>query len=393
MSNRITASILALLACLLAAGTVAAFEPPKPITPRLTLRYQKQGEKEDVLVREAMVQAVRAGVGRIYFSNVMLRGLDVLDPYIRQHVQTFIPRHEVLVSEVRGGQRYVDVEIVVDMEKLYQDLFEKQFLYRPALRPVYYAALSETLNGEPVASQFGRTYLIRKLNDLPERRFRFLWTDEVDDPAVPVTKKQAVTVENVPANADVSAKLDEACREMQRHEVEFFLTGAIQTSTTRSVELYLNTVPTHFVETHARIQMVRSDTGQVIRSVDIRKVSGNVDLNKAMEDSVASAMDVAATQLFDDFAGMWGKTVQDKADVRILVAGATADNLNVLNVLLNTLTPKAEIYTRSTFDGVAVLNLGWSGPMEKLVNLLREARHPEFKVTQVGTNGLLIELL
>ncbi len=393
MSNRITASVLALLACLLAAGSVAAFEPPKPITPRLTLRYQKQGEKEEVLVREAMVQAVRAGVGRIYFANVMLRGLDILDPYIQKQVQTFIPRHEVLVSEVRGGQRYVDVEIVVDMEKLYQDLYEKQFLYRPALRPIYYAALSETLNGEPVASQFGRTYLIRKLNDLPERRFRFLWTDEVDDPSVPVTKKQAVSVENVPAGADVSAKLPEACRELQRHEVEFFLTGAIQTSTTRSVELYLNTTPTHFVETRARIQMVRSDTGQVIRSVDIRKVSGNVDLNKAMEDSVASAMDVAATQLFDNFAGMWGKTVQDKADVRILVAGANADNLNILNVLLNTLTPKAEIYTRSSFDGVAVLNLGWNGPMEKLVNLLREARHPEFKVTQVGTNGLLIELL
>jgi len=104
-------------------------------------------------------------------------------------------------------------------------------------------------------------------------------------------------------------------------------------------------------------------------------------------------MDVAATQLFDDFAGMWGKTVQEKADVRILVAGATADHLNVLHVLLNTLTPKAEIYTRSSFDGVAVLNLGWNGPMEKLVNLLREARHPEFKVTPVGTNGLLIELI
>ncbi len=393
MTNRITASILALLACLLAAGTVAAFEPPKPITPRLTLRYQKLGEKEDVLVREAMVQAVRAGVGHIYFANVMLRGLDILDPYIRQNVQTFIPRHEVLVSEIRGGQRYVDVEIVVDMEKLYQDLHEKQFLYRPALRPIYYAAFSETLNGEPVASQFGRTYLIRKLNDQPERRFRFLWTDDVDDPAVPVTKKQAVSVENVPADADVSDRLAEACRELQRHEVEFFLTGTIQTSTTRSVELFLNTDPTHFVETHARIQMVRSDTGQVIRSVNIRKVSGNVDLNKAMEDAVASAMDVAATQLFDDFAGMWGKTVQEKADVRILVAGATADHLNVLHVLLNTLTPKAEIYTRSSFDGVAVLNLGWNGPMEKLVNLLREARHPEFKVTPVGTNGLLIELI
>ncbi len=393
MTNRITASNLALLACLLAAGTVAAFEPPKPITPRLTLRYQKLGEKEDVLVREAMVQAVRAGVGHIYFANVMLRGLDILDPYIRQNVQTFIPRHEVLVSEIRGGQRYVDVEIVVDMEKLYQDLHEKQFLYRPALRPIYYAAFSETLNGEPVASQFGRTYLIRKLNDQPERRFRFLWTDDVDDPAVPVTKKQAVSVENVPADADVSDRLAEACRELQRHEVEFFLTGTIQTSTTRSVELFLNTDPTHFVETHARIQMVRSDTGQVIRSVNIRKVSGNVDLNKAMEDAVASAMDVAATQLFDDFAGMWGKTVQEKADVRILVAGATADHLNVLHVLLNTLTPKAEIYTRSSFDGVAVLNLGWNGPMEKLVNLLREARHPEFKVTPVGTNGLLIELI
>jgi hypothetical protein len=341
MTNRITASILALLACLLAAGTVAAFEPPKPITPRLTLRYQKLGEKEDVLVREAMVQAVRAGVGHIYFANVMLRGLDILDPYIRQNVQTFIPRHEVLVSEIRGGQRYVDVEIVVDMEKLYQDLHEKQFLYRPALRPIYYAAFSETLNGEPVASQFGRTYLIRKLNDQPERRFRFLWTDDVDDPAVPVTKTQAVSVENVPADADVSDRLAEACRELQRHEVEFFLTGTIQTSTTRSVELFLNTDPTHFVETHARIQMVRSDTGQVIRSVNIRKVSGNVDLNKAMEDAVASAMDVAATQLFDDFAGMWGKTVQEKADVRILVAGATADHLNVLHVLLNTLTPTA----------------------------------------------------
>ncbi len=40
-------------------------------------------------------------------------------------------------------------EVAVDNEKLYADLDEKRFLYRPALRPVFYLFLSETFDGSP----------------------------------------------------------------------------------------------------------------------------------------------------------------------------------------------------------------------------------------------------
>ena len=131
----------------LATSIVWALDPPVPDQRILTLHYEMTGESEQEMLAQGCNRVVKSAVGRVYKTGYMLRALDLLDSYINKNCHKFIARRSLNASEVRGGQRYIDLEVAVDVEKVYADLTEKQFLYRPALRPIFYIFLSETYDG------------------------------------------------------------------------------------------------------------------------------------------------------------------------------------------------------------------------------------------------------
>ncbi|MFW6303837.1 MAG: hypothetical protein ACOC2L_04380 [Candidatus Sumerlaeota bacterium] len=103
----------------------------------------------------------------------MLRARNLLQAYLERNAETFVTRYNINANEVRGGQRFLDVDIIVDLEKLYDDLNSKRFIYEPAFRPVFYLFLSEQYNGQAAGQPLAREII---LNELAGREYRYLWT-------------------------------------------------------------------------------------------------------------------------------------------------------------------------------------------------------------------------
>ncbi len=172
---RFVSRLVILLMVLASAMHLYAVDPPVPENPLLTKNYKLYGETAEMLLDEAMFNAVASGTGQLYFSPYMLRARNLLSTYLERNAEKFIPRYHINENEVRGGQRYLDVDVVVDLEKLYADLNAKKFIYEPAYRPVFYLFMSETFDERAVSEPLARKMILTELDD---REYRYLWTSQ-----------------------------------------------------------------------------------------------------------------------------------------------------------------------------------------------------------------------
>lgn len=383
---------------------VFAFKPPVANPSILVKRYEMTGENEADLVSEAMLDTVRSAAGRIYFTELMLRARNILDAYLAKNVESFVTRHEIFVSEVRGGQRFLDVEVTVDVRALYERLHTMKFFYRPEFRPFFYAFVAETFDGDLVTAPVGRKRLLKILG---EGQYRYLWDKASDDPGVPLAEKKEVRVRadsptpDVTPETDMSDNLMAACREAQRHEVEVFITGKIETKTTSEETVYFDKY--FFVKTYCELKLVRSDTGLVLASAHTTTAAGHVDQAKAIQNASEAAVADVTPKLLGVFDKQWGKTIladnrwgkqtlRKSNVVKIMTVGADAEMLGLLRRILAGVASDAEVYTLTTYADIAVLTLSWNGKTEELLALLHQTQHPGFTLTVAKPNGLILEL-
>lgn len=394
MADRTKTRLLLLAMTLLAPLSMSVYAQRVDVEvpgPRfLSFRYQLTGESRDELLREATMRAAMSAAGRVYFSDYMLRGRRLLGPYITEYWDRFRAGQRVHVDEVRGGRRYLDVEIMIDQQQLLADLAEKRFLYRPALRPLFYIFLEEKAPGGKSVSA-GRDQLLEML---AKREYRYLWEGESrDDPNVPFSKKKEVELSDPPASKDVTASEEDllaACREAQRNEVEVFIAGSLTSEVKNEETLYFDKYA--FVKTRLSLKLVRSDTAEVLESVEIVRHAAHQDASKAAQAATRAAVSEAAPKLFDVFDRVWAKTILRKADLRLMVTGVKPDGLNVVRQVLTGALPEAEIFERGAFGEVAVLTLTWGGEVAQLLRDLNLAAHPDFTLTPAGPQELIMEV-
>ena len=393
----------------------AATQLGVPVDPFLTLRFDLYGQDEASLVKQASISAVESAIGRIYFTDYAIHGLTVLEPYIQENYQNFIARHSIVKSELQGGRRSVSIDIVVDTQKLYNDLDEKKFLYRPALRPVFYIFVKETFDGAP-SDPVGRKRLIDMISNgansptsptqevkfststltsqfLPKQRtmYRYLWQEA--DADIPAAQKHEVVIEGL-SNTDpteTTATMEAACNEAQRNEVEVFFAGAIETKTTRAEKVYFNDYT--FVATHVSLKLVRSDTCEVLASAETTATAGNVDVKEAIRTATLKAIQKTAPQLFAKFDKTWAKTMLRKADIRMMVIGADQSGIDLLKKVITGSAPTAEIFTRSHFGDIAVLTMAWNGKKQDIQRILFQTQHPSLHPTFLKPNEIIINMI
>jgi hypothetical protein len=388
MTARILSATLAFAILSAGATPLQALDPPVPSPRLLSLHYELTGESEEALVKEASVRAVLSAIGRIYFSDLALRGQPLLEAYVGKRWMEFAV-HQVNVSEVRGGRRFVNLDVVVDCKKLYDDLHEKRFTYRPALRPVFYIFLSETYD-EGKTAPVGRR---RLLETIQQREYRYLWANDAEDFSVPPSQKQEVPIREPLPDLDVSRTAEDlasACAEAQRNEVEVFVAGTLETKTTRKGKLYFDEYT--FVETFCSLKLIRSDTGEVLASEEARMAAGHIDAAEAVAAATRAAVDKTAPGLFGVFDKQWGKTILRKANLRVMVFGANDDSLDLLKQVLTGIAPDLEIYTRSSYADVAVLTLSWKDQTRDLVDVLRHTQYPDLVMTPIEPDGMVIQI-
>ena len=385
--------LVALFTLLLAVVCEAQVPPPspEPTAPILTYSYDLYGSNLSDITKEAALKAIKSSVGRVYFSDFMIRGRALLDAYLDQNYSSYIARSKVKKTEIRGGRRFAQVEISVDLGALYQDLAEKRFFYRPALRPLFYIFLQENHDGEPTVPA-GR---LRIQEILEERQYRYLWEEGFDKPTIPVAEREEVVIADpLPRqNAGQSAAmLQEASNQAQRHEVEVFFTGSFDTKTSREEKVYFEDYT--YVETSATLQLVRSDTAEVMAELHTITSAGNPVPQKAVETSHRAAVDALAPKLLEAYSAQWPNSVLQKANVRVMITGVTPDTLPLFRQMLKQSAPEAALYVRSIFADVAVLALSWpEGSESRLGDLLRSTFYPAFRATEVAPGRLMLEAL
>ena len=393
MTSRTMRLILAVTVLALALGGVPparAADPPAAGERLLTFHYELYGKSQDDLVREGCIRAVKSAIGRLYFTDSMLRAQTLLDPYLEQNLNRFIARRKVTTSEIRGGRRFIALDVIVNNEKIYADLNEKKFLYRPALRPLFYIFLSETYDDQPTPPVARR----RLLEMIDERQYRYLWEPGSDKPGVAVSEKQEVAVAPTLAEKDVSLSpedLQAACDVAQRSEVEVFITGTVQTKTTKSEKVYYDDYT--FVETRCSLKIVRSDNGEVTASGETVSSAGHTDPAKSVAAAALGAVNEIAPGLFDSYFKQWAKMILRKADVRIMITGVDSDTLRMFRQILKGVAPGAEVYTRAAYADIAVVTVSWEGRADALVQVLRETFYPSFRIKESGPGELILEVL
>lgn len=405
MITRLSTYLLAIALLIATLAPSFALDPPTADPPILISRYELTGENESDMVDSAKIRAVRSAVGRLYFTPLMLRARSLLGIYLDKNAERFVSRLIIHENEIRGGSRFMDIEMTVDVEKLYGEMHTLKFFYRPAFRPIFYAFLAETFDGQNVQAPVGR---IRLLENLYDRQYRYLWAEKADDPTIPVPEKKELAVRSdsptpvVAPDKDLSENLMAACREAQRNEVEVFITGSIKTTSERQEKVYFDDY--YFVKTVCDLMLVRSDTGEVLARAHTTTIAGHIDQSKAIASATEAAVDIVTPRILDSFDNQWGKTIlSDKRWgkpslrksnlLRVMITGTDDNTLDVFRQILTSVDSEAELYTRSYYADIAVLSLCWDGEMKKLLALLKETQHPAFKLTVVGQDSLILELL
>jgi hypothetical protein len=383
-----------------AMGNAVRIVPPAPAPPFLSVRYKLTGNTEADIIKDASTRAVLSAAGRLYFTQYMVMAPELLEAYLVKNAETFA-RPKIYVSEVRGGQRYGDIGVIVNVGKLYDDLVDKKFLYRPAYRPTFYAFLAETLDGAPVTVPSGRLALLGGIND---RKYLYLWDEKplrATDPRIPVTEKKEVMTHGFASTSDASGDLAPASREAQRNLVEVFVTGSIESKTVNTQKVYFDNYT--FVQTRAILELVRSDTREVLAKSETAVEVGNADPKEALRLASERAVRDACPALFAPYDQQWGKTILCDKDwgmpelrktnlQRVLVVGGDSKMLDTVRSVLQSVSPGAEVYTHASFADTAVFSVSWNGVTEDLKNLLHDTPFPGYRMRHVEPDGFVLEV-
>ncbi len=343
----------------------------------LTYEYELVGETEDQIYREAMVRSLKSSAARLYFGNFILLGRDVLEPYLYHNGAPFIVSNDVL--ERRDLSReliQMRLRVGVNLDTFYRDLWEKRFIAAPNLRPIASVHLREVIEGRPDTSADARS----RIDLVMEQNLYRVFSDKMRKPGLDV---------------DLSGSpglLREARGEAQRHDVDVLVTGTVAVRPIREETIYYD--DHFFQEAAAELKLYRVDTGEMLIEVDDRYSANGASVGEATDKALNELLIRMSQKIADHLRGMWGKTMLEKGNYRVLVSGVRSDQKSKIYAFLRTLSDETEIYEKTYYGDVLVVNLVAPalGP-DQLESFLRDSSEPQFDVHRVSKREFALELL
>jgi hypothetical protein len=336
-----------------------------------------QGPSEEAILEEARVQALQSAAARIYFENYYLLGRDLLQNYLRKYGQRFIVRTEIADRRfIANEQIEMRVKLGVDLNAFYRDLAEKRFIAEPNLRPQVSVHLDERIDGEPDTSAGGHARIEKTMQD-------FLF------------RTRSRQMRQPPLNIDLSPSEDllrQARMEAQRHNVDVLITGSLRIRPVGGEQILFDDY--QFQEADLTLKMYRVDTGELIAQVaDQYSAAG-----ESVEDARAKLLDALVTRssrkLAETLRGVWGYTMLDQADYRLMFNGLEAGLRPSLLNGLRRFSPDLQVYEKAYYGGVWVVNVVAPNDLPgELESFLRESTEPAFQVDKIDDRHFRLEVL
>jgi len=355
----------------------------------VTYEYELAGTSEQEILREAMVRSLKSAAGRLYFGNYYLLGLDLLDPYLRQHGRPFIASVDVLERRfLPNDQIWLHVRMSVNLDDFYKELDAKQFIARPNLLPNVGVMIHEIIEGQPDPTGQARVRVERAL----EENLLQTYSERMRQPDT---------------NTDASATpmlLQQARLEAQRQDIDVLITGTVTVTEVPLQQIY--TIEAFqqgdifydrytFREVKADLDMYRVDNGELLLSLTDRYPAAADTARDAMNAALDELL-IRMTQRFaDHLREYWTATMAYKGeDYRVMVSGVAPEQIPGIYGLVQSLDPEVKVYEKSFYGGVLVFNvvLPERAPLD-LEGFLRQSHEPQFVVNRVGRRQLQLEVL
>ncbi|MGI8907118.1 MAG: hypothetical protein ACR2IE_11575 [Candidatus Sumerlaeaceae bacterium] len=306
----------------------------------LEFEYQQTGANEEEAVRLACIRAVQASVGKILFSDYALQARDLLDPYIQKNWQKFTAAFHVLERRADRDGFGTRIRIQTFPEVLTRDLRQKKFLYLAQPNPYHYVFLAESVDGTASSFDLGR----RAINETLVSEGLKIYESGVQSPT---------------NNSDVLASpafLAAARAAATKLGAEVMLVGSVGTRKVAEEQVYYDKVSSYEAAVH--LEMIKTDDGRVMASVDYTSRSSDKDAGAARDDSIRSAVQWSTNELISKTRGQWRKLVVDDPKFSVMFTDLTPEESHLVSrYLQNQLSFGTRVYLKSWFGNVAILNV------------------------------------
>lgn len=356
-------------------GIYAADMKPMEGGDLVMVEIKTEAPTEEQAIDQASNQAVQSAVGRVYFSDELIMARTLLEKYIDNYYREFI--FSTVVSEKKhfGDRVELTVQVFVNYSKLMQDLREKEFIFKPRVRPYYVVFLNETLNGESADYQHG-------YDDISDA-----WTDLTSQ------RQPDSQITNPPTTVDVTSSellMDQAIQAAQKSQAEIILTGTSSTVREERQEMYYDTYT--FFRTTMNLKLIRVDNGEILKETTVTSLAGSTRQNQAIQISITRAARKAVNDLFQYFRDHWDHMILNEGDFLLMFTGVNDEKLQLIEKRLRSLSDNARVFQKSRYSDVAVLTLLYKGAREKLIESIEESAYPRMHILNQEKNRFEIQI-
>jgi hypothetical protein len=343
----------------------------------ITMDYDLTGANEAAIVEEAQTRALMSAAARLYFSDYVLLGRDLLEPYLRANGRPFVARTTVTDKHIVSTDAVgMSVRVSVNLDALFRDLNEKHFIAKPNLRPVVSVHLAEMIEGKADTSAGGRMRIEQAMD---QNLFR-VFSRRMKQP---------------PLDADLSLSpqlLQTARFEAQRNSVDVLVTGMLTIRPIDQTQILYDRYA--FMDASVVLKMYRVDTGELLAEITDRYSANGESVAAGTKNALDAMLTRSTQKLADRLRNLWGPMMLDDANCRLLITGVEPGRIPSLFNMLKALDPNVHVFQKAYYGDVLVVNVEFpdSDP-RKLVGLLRQSTDPQFNVSLVDKHRISLEML
>lgn len=365
-----------MMALVLAAIAVASHATLPSV---LTYTYTYEGSDEARLVRTAQMRALKATVGRLYFSDNVLIAQDILERYLDLHRGDFVAGVTILDRVVDQDRYRLRMDVSINAQQLEEELQRFRFLVTPRPTPLAFIFMNETVDTTQPQVAVARSIVAEALQDAGL---------EVSDTAI-LSPDSRIDVGEAGPDPEENRTLATALNSAQRAGVELLFTGQATTTLTDNPQVYYDTH--YYYSTQIILRMFRVDTGELLGQANVGDSGAHSDDATAREISIRKAVGQAVNELMAIESERWAPEILNEADYRLMITDIGEDDLSMLEVKLGDINDTSRVFRRSHYGNVACLNLLFSSEFapnpgeerSELVDYLENLNTPQLRIESI----------
>ena len=334
-----------------------------------TYLIKEKAATVNLAVRRAMIDAVEKSVSRFMASEKLIKGIQLIDTYLRQNIDQYIQTHTVVSKERNNEIWEVDVRVIVNNKKLYDDLDKKGFIYKPRFFPKVLVIINETIDGSPSSNYYARKNIEQYI--------------------------QNKGIDIVPADefvqVDFNKEKDKIVQYAEQMEAEIVILGNATATFKEEIDKGKKTNfldPQYLYDTNLKFYVIRIDNNELYVSKESFASRGDRDKESAVRKSIEQAATNCSENLYEDYYKKWQKEVLNQTDYQFILNDTNAQEIKVLKDNLKQFDKSMGIYPRFFWHNTAILNIDYKGDKDSLKEFINNTKHPAYKITEPAKNVL-----